>query len=74
MRRSKQGLRSMTGGAWSKAIAGVLCAMALSFVAAKAKTFDVSGTYSGTLFGALNIDVSTGTVTSADIIEKDGGG
>jgi hypothetical protein len=64
----------MTGGAWSKAIAGVLCAMALSFVAAKANTFDVSGTYSGTLFGALNIDVSTGTVTSADIIEKDGGG
>ena len=51
-----------------------MCAIALSFVAAKANTFDVSGTYSGTLFGALNIDVSTGTVTSADIIEKDGGG
>jgi uncharacterized heparinase superfamily protein len=31
-------------------------------------------TYSRTLFGTLNIDVTTGTVTAADITEKEGGG
>jgi hypothetical protein len=54
---------------WSKAIASALRAMAMSFGVAKANTFDVS-TYSGTLFGTLNIDVTTGTVIAADITKK----
>jgi hypothetical protein len=57
----------------SAALAGVLCALALNFGVAKANTFDVSGTYSipspgGTLSGTLDIDVTAGTVISADIL------
>jgi hypothetical protein len=53
----------------SKTIVVLLCAILFSLGAAKADIFDVSGTYpsSGTFSGTLNIDVSAGKVTAADI-------
>jgi hypothetical protein len=57
---------------WSNALAGVLCATALSCGVAKANTFDVSGTNLnpslGTVSGTVTIDVSAGTLTAAHII------
>src|SRR2546430_14453746 len=57
----------------SATLVSVLCATALSFGTATAKTFDVAGTYSipspgSTFSGLLTIDVITGTATRADII------
>jgi hypothetical protein len=53
-----------------KMIAGLVLIGAFISGAAKADTiFDVSGTYpsSGTFFGTLNIDVTAGKITAADI-------
>ncbi len=54
----------------SKRIIGLLFAMFFSLGAAKADiVFDVSGTYpsNGTFSGTLNIDVTAGKITAADI-------
>ena len=50
-----------------------MCAIALSFVAAKANMF-VSQRTHARFSVRSNIDVTTGTVTAADITEKEGGG
>ena len=51
----------------STALGAIWCALALNVGAAKADTFDISGTFAGgaggTLSGTLTIDVTTGSVT-----------
>ena len=51
----------------STALGAIWCALALNVGAAKADTFDISGTFAGgaggTLSGTLTIDVTTGSIT-----------